>query len=77
MTVIKVKWGKFDHYFNFGCEKFVESFLKFLNLYGWHNYTVYENSAAIETIDASAESIKTEMIGEFWNWLHAQTNGAA
>ena len=71
MTVIQVHWGKVPLFFNFGCGKYLQDFVRFLVTYHWR-FDIYHNSAPVSTIDQTAESIKTEMMGEFWNWLNNQ-----
>ena len=72
MTVIRVHWGKMPLFFNFGCAAYIQEFLEFLNSHGWKNFQVLTNSCPIYTIDETAETIKTEMLARFWDWMHSQ-----
>ena len=73
MIVVRVYWGNLPLFFNFDCERFVFAFRVFLAEHHWH-FNVYHNSAPVSTIDESAESIKTEMLGMFWDWMNQPEN---
>ena len=74
MIVIRIHYGKLPLFVNFGCHTYVFMFAKFLEEYGW-KYDIMK-SCPIETIDQTAESIKTEIMGMFWNWMNQFKEGA-
>jgi len=68
MTVIKIKYGTLPLFVNFDSEFYIEYFSQFLSVYGW-KHEIMKNSCPIESIDETAETIKTEIMGMFWNWM--------
>lgn len=73
VTVIRIHYGTLPLFINLGCENFLFPLRVFLAEYGW-KFDVLHNSCPVETIDETAETIKTEIMGMFWNWMKDQNN---